>query len=142
MRNLIAALVAAVFFIGCSNWNISNEPSGVRNQTKSQSSKTNIGGVNDKVQEVSTAGTTDMVETTLPDSTGMTNAPKDRSDAFHINQVISAWNKQPDSIKTTEDNGNIYTWKNYKPGCDVSLTSDSEGYVAKSAIKSALSQCL
>ena len=116
MRNLIAALVAAVFFIGCSNWNISNEPSGVRNQTKSQSSKTNIGGVNDKVQEVSTAGTTD--------------------------QVISAWNKQPDSIKTTEDNGNIYTWKNYKPGCDVSLTSDSEGYVSKSAIKSALSQCL
>lgn len=138
MKNLIAAVAAALFLIGCSNWNIANQPSASRSQTGSQTTKPNIGGANDRVQETQGG---EMIEGEIP-STTIANTPRDRSDAFHINQVISAWNKQPDSIKTTEDNGNIYTWKNYKPGCDVSLTSDSEGYVAKSAIKSALSQCL
>ena len=139
MKNLIAAVAAALFLIGCSNWNIANQPSASRSQAGPQTTKPNIGGVNDRVQESQGGG--EMIEGEIP-STTIANTPRDRSDAFHINQVISAWNKQPDSIKTTEDNGNIYTWKNYKPGCDVSLTSDSEGYVAKSAIKSALSQCL
>ena len=141
MKNLTVALVAALFLLGCSNWNIANQPSGARNQAGSQTSKPVLGGVNDKVQEVPNNGSGEMIEGEIP-STTIANTPKDRSDAFHINQVISAWNKQPDSIRTAADNGNIYTWKNYKPGCDVSLTSDSEGYVSKSAIKSALSQCL
>ena len=141
MKKLAAIILLSAIFTGCSNWNIANQPTGAKTQSASQTTQTinepSVSGVTDKVQEVSN-DTVEMVEETLPDASTVV----DRSDAFHINQVISAWNKQPDSIRTTANNANIYTWKNYKPGCDVSLTSDSEGYVSKSTIKTALSNCL
>ena len=144
MKKLAAIILLSAIFTGCSNWNIANQPTGARTQSASQTTapanEPSISGVTDKVQEVSN-DTVEMVEENLPDA-GAVDAVVDKSDAFHINQVISAWNKQPDSIRTTANNGNIYTWKNYKPCCDVSLTSDSEGYVPKSAISSAISKCL